>query len=293
MKYGAIDVGTNAARLLIGEVVHDSNRSFVKKISYTRIPLRLGDDVFTLGRVDVKKKLNFINTMRAFEIISDIFEVKQLKAYATSAMREAENADQIVSDIQSSTSIDLEIISGAQEAEVILGTFMLLDFDKGKPFVVIDVGGGSTEINVFKEGQKIASKSFKLGTLRILRGKFKPEVWDELGTWIAQFVNPNEDYMVFGTGGNINKAHKLLAHGPNESASIQELKDLKQELVSLDLSSRMKRFQLRPDRADVIVPALDIYIRVLANFKTESIHVPKVGLSDGMIYQMHLEDKKN
>ena len=207
MKYGAIDVGTNAARLLIGEVVHDSNRSFVKKISYTRIPLRLGDDVFTHGRVDVKKKLNFINTMRAFEIISDIFEVKQLKAYATSAMREAENADQIVTDIQSSTSIDLEIISGAQEAEVILGTFMLLDFDKGKPFVVIDVGGGSTEINVFKEGQKIASKSFKLGTLRILRGKFKPEVWDELGTWIAQFVNPNEDYMVFGTGGNLSLIH--------------------------------------------------------------------------------------
>ena len=127
MKYGAIDIGTNAARLLIGEVVHDDNRSFVKKISYTRIPIRLGNDVFSLGRVDVKKKSNLINTMKAFEIITDIFEVSHLQAFATSAMREAENADQIVMDIKSATGIDLKIISGAEEANVILGTFMLLE----------------------------------------------------------------------------------------------------------------------------------------------------------------------
>tara|TARA_B100001059_G_C17794625_1_gene562283 strand:+ start:859 stop:1740 length:882 start_codon:yes stop_codon:yes gene_type:complete len=291
MKYGAIDIGTNAARLLIGEVVHDSDRSFVKKLSYTRIPLRLGDDVFSLGRVDVKKKSNLINTMKAFEIITDIFEVSHLQAFATSAMREAENADQIVMDIKSATGIDLKIISGAEEANVILGTFMLLDFDKGQPFVVIDVGGGSTEINIFKEGEKVGSKSFKVGTLRILRGKFNEVVWSEISEWISSYIDSDEEYRLFGTGGNINKAHKLLAHGPNEAASVEELLRLRGELESLDLSSRMKKFQLRPDRADVLVPALDIYTRVISNFKSKFIHVPKIGLSDGMIYQMHLKEK--
>lgn len=290
MKYGAIDIGTNAARLLIGEVVHDSGRSFVKKISYTRIPLRLGDDVFSLGRIDVKKKLNLINTMKAFEIITDIFEVNELKAYATSAMREAENAEQIVTDIKSATGINLDIISGAEEANVILGTFMLLDFDKGRPFVVIDVGGGSTEINIFKKGEQVGSKSFKVGTLRMLRDKINPEVWGEITAWISDYLLPFEEYLIFGTGGNINKAHKLLAHGPNDAASIEELIGLKNELDSLDLSERMKKFQLRPDRADVIVPALDIYTNILANFKSKLIHVPKVGLSDGMVYQMYLQE---
>ncbi|MDB4649627.1 exopolyphosphatase [Crocinitomicaceae bacterium] len=293
MKYGAIDIGTNAARLLIGEVVHDSGRSFVKKISYTRIPLRLGDDVFSLGRIDVKKKLNLINTMKAFEIITDIFEVNELKAYATSAMREAENAEQIVTDIKSATGINLDIISGAEEANVILGTFMLLDFDKGRPFVVIDVGGGSTEINIFKKGEQVGSKSFKVGTLRMLRDKINPEVWGEITAWISDYLLPFEEYRIFGTGGNINKAHKLLAHGPNDAATIEELTRLKNELESLNLSERMKRFQLRPDRADVIVPALDIYTNILANFKSKLIHVPKVGLSDGMVYQMYLQENNN
>ena len=293
MKYGAIDIGTNAARLLIGEVVHDSGRSFVKKISYTRIPLRLGDDVFSLGRIDVKKKLNLINTMKAFEIITDIFEVNELKAYATSAMREAENAEQIVTDIKSATGINLDIISGAEEANVILGTFMLLDFDKGRPFVVIDVGGGSTEINIFKKGEQVGSKSFKVGTLRMLRDKINPEVWGEITAWISDYLLPFEEYRIFGTGGNINKAHKLLAHGPNDAATIEELTGLKNELESLNLSERMKRFQLRPDRADVIVPALDIYTNILANFKSKLIHVPKVGLSDGMVYQMYLQENNN
>ena len=291
MKYGAIDIGTNAARLLIGEVVHDSSRSFVKKISYTRIPLRLGDDVFSLGRIDVKKKLNLINTMKAFEIITDIFEVEHLQAFATSAMREAENAAQIVIDIKSATGIDLQVISGKEEANVILGTFMLLDFDKGQPFVVIDVGGGSTEINIFKKGEKVGSRSFKVGTLRILRGKFNEAVWSEINEWVSSYIIPLEEYRLFGTGGNINKAHKLLAHGPNEPASVDELLSLKAELESLDLASRMKKFQLRPDRADVIVPALDIYTRVMSNFKSKFIHVPKVGLSDGMVYQMYLKEK--
>ncbi len=292
MKFSAIDIGTNAARLLVGEVVKESDKSFVKKISYTRIPLRLGDDAFSQGRIDVKKKSNLINTIKAFQIISDIFEVNKMRAVATSAMREAENGSQIVEDIRQGFGIDLEIISGEEEANLILGTFMLLDIAKGQPFVVIDVGGGSTEINIYKGNQKIASQSFKIGTIRMLKGKVKKGIWVELNSWISNFVNVSESYMVFGTGGNINKTHKLLGIKSGNPIPIQELAVLKEKLKSLTLEERMKRYQIRPDRADVIVPALEIYTRILTNFKSPNIFVPKIGLSDGMIYQMYLEENK-
>ena len=292
MKFSAIDIGTNAARLLVGEVVKESNKSFVKKISYTRIPLRLGDDAFSLGRIDVKKKSNLINPIKAFQIISDNFEVNKMRAVATSAMREAENGSQIVEDIRQGFGIDLEIISGEEEANLILGTFMLLDIAKGQPFVVIDVGGGSTEINIYKGNQKIASQSFKIGTIRMLKGKVKKGIWVELNSWISNFVNASESFMVFGTGGNINKTHKLLGIKSGNPIPIQELAVLKEKLKSLTLEERMKRYQIRPDRADVIVPALEIYTRILTNFKSPNIFVPKIGLSDGMIYQMYLEENK-
>jgi len=292
MKFSAIDIGTNAARLLVGEVIQESNKSFVKKISYTRIPLRLGDDAFSLGRIDVKKKSNLINTIKAFQIISDIFEVNKMRAVATSAMREAENGPQIVEDIRQGFGIDLEIISGEEEANLILGTFMLLDIAKGQPFVVIDVGGGSTEINIYKGNQKIASQSFKIGTIRMLKGKVKKGIWVELNSWVSNFVNASESFMVFGTGGNINKTHKLLGIKSGNPIPIQEMAVLKEKLKSLTLEERMKRYQIRPDRADVIVPALEIYTRILTNFKSPNIFVPKIGLSDGMIYQMYLEENK-
>jgi len=290
MKFSAIDIGTNAARLLVGEVVKESNKSFVKKISYTRIPLRLGDDVFSVGRVGGKKKSDLMKTMKAFEIISDIFDVKRLRAVATSAMREADNGPSIVGEIKSSLGIDIEIISGAEEAQLILGTFMLLGIDKGNPFVVIDVGGGSTEVNVFKGGEKVASKSFKVGTIRLLRGKINTDIWSEISTWITSFVDLSENYVVFGTGGNINKAHKLLGLSSETPIDLNPMIELYERLKALSPKERIKHFQLRPDRADVIVPALDIYIRILNNFKASSIFVPKIGLSDGMIYQMYIEE---
>lgn len=292
MKFSAIDIGTNAARLLVGEVVKESSKSFVKKISYTRIPLRLGDDAFSLGRIDVKKKSNLINTIKAFQIISDIFEVNKMRAVATSAMRNAENGSQIVEDIRQGFGIDLEIISGEEEANLILGTFLLLDIAMGQPFVVIDVGGGSTEINIYRGNQKIASQSFKIGTIRMLKGKVKKGIWVELNSWISNFINTSESFMIFGTGGNINKTHKLLGIKSENPIPLQEMTALKENLKALTLEERMKRYQIRPDRADVIVPALEIYTRILTNFKSPNIFVPKIGLSDGMIYQMYLEENK-
>ena len=290
MKFSAIDIGTNAARLLVGEVVEESSKSFVKKISYTRIPLRLGDDVFSMGEVGAKKKSDLLKTMQAFRIISDIFEVKRLRAVATSAMREAENGSRIVQEIKTNLEIDVQIISGSEEAELILGTFMLLGLDQGKPFAVVDVGGGSTEVNIFKGGEKLASKSFKVGTIRLLKEKIKKEIWSDITNWIDSSIDPNADYLVFGTGGNINKAHKLLGLSSEDAIGLQEMSDLYEVMGVLTPEERMKRFQLRPDRADVIVPALDIYIRILNNFRASSIFVPRIGLSDGMIYQMFLEE---
>ncbi|HLU87550.1 MAG TPA: hypothetical protein VKZ44_07320, partial [Taishania sp.] len=171
MKFGAIDIGTNAARLLIGEVVKEDGRKFVNKVSYTRIPLRLGESVFDSGRINKKKAEQFIKTMRAFQLISELFEVKELRACATSAMRDAKNSEKIKTKILAETGIKIEVISGDEEANLIFGTFFLLDIEKSKPYIVVDVGGGSTEISIFKNGQKVNSKSFEIGTLRLLKGK--------------------------------------------------------------------------------------------------------------------------
>jgi exopolyphosphatase/guanosine-5'-triphosphate,3'-diphosphate pyrophosphatase len=287
MKYGAIDIGTNAARLLVGEVETIGGHSFVKKISYTRVPLRLGEEVFTSGKISKKKSEDFVKTIQAFKLISEIFEVNQLRAVATSAMREATNSVKIIEKIHEATGVEVEVISGDEEAELIFGTFFLLDFDKTMPFIVIDVGGGSTEVSVFEGGERVASKSFEIGTLRLLKEKVKQSIWSEIHDWIAQHVDLKSPHHIYGTGGNINKVHKLLGAGHMESLSLKEMKALREELNTMSVEERVDVYQLKPDRADVIVPALNIYIYILEELKSKKIIVPKIGLSDGMVYQMY------
>ena len=293
MKFGAIDIGTNAARLLVGEIEHEGGHSFVKKISYTRVPLRLGEEVFEDGKISKKKTEDFVKTIQAFKLISEIFDVKQLRAVATSAMREATNSKKIIEKILIETGVEIEVISGDVEAELIFSTFLLLDFDKTLPFLVIDVGGGSTEVSVFESGERIASKSFEIGTIRLLKGKVKNDVWSNIHEWIAEHVDLNSSHKIFGTGGNINKVHKILGVGQMESVSLEKMKDLRDKLGSLTLIQREDEYQLKPDRADVILPALDIYIYILDELKSSQLIVPKIGLSDGMIYQMYLDSTKN
>ena len=293
MKFGAIDIGTNAARLLVGEVEHEGGHSFVKKISYTRVPLRLGEEVFEDGKISKKKTEDFVKTIQAFKLISEIFDVKQLRAVATSAMREATNSKKIIEKILEESGVEIEVISGDVEAELIFSTFFLLDFDKTLPFLVIDVGGGSTEVSVFESGERIASKSFEIGTIRLLKGKVKNDVWSNIHEWIAEHVDLNSSHKIFGTGGNINKVHKILGVGQMESVSLEKMKDLRDKLGSLTLIQREDEYQLKPDRADVILPALDIYIYILDELKSSQLIVPKIGLSDGMIYQMYLDSTKN
>lgn len=292
MKFGAIDIGTNAARLLVGEVEKEGEHSFVKKISYTRVPLRLGEEVFEDGKISKKKTEDFVKTIQAFKLISEIFEVKKLRAVATSAMREAVNSKKIIEKILAETGVEIEVISGDEEAELIFGTFFLLDFDKTHPFIVIDVGGGSTEISVFERGERVAAKSFEIGTIRLLKDKVKKDIWSEIHNWIASHVDLKSPHQLFGTGGNINKVHKMLSSGQSESILVTDIKKLRDELSLLTVNERVDMYQLKPDRADVIVPAMNIYLYILEELNTSEIFVPKIGLSDGMIYQMHLNSKK-
>jgi exopolyphosphatase/guanosine-5'-triphosphate,3'-diphosphate pyrophosphatase len=288
VKYGAIDIGTNAARLLVGEVTTENGHSFVKKISYTRIPLRLGEEVFEDGKISNKKAIDFVKTIKAFRLISEIFEVRELRACATSAMREASNGLEIKELIKKETNVDIEIISGNEEADLIFGTFFLLDFDKNIAFIVIDVGGGSTEVSVFEKGERVASKSFEIGTIRLLKGKVNENIWKDIHSWIANHVDLETVHQIFATGGNINKVHKMLGAQHMETISVRKMKELREEINALTIDQRVEKFQLKPDRADVIVPAMDIYLYIMKELKCKNIIVPKIGLSDGMIYDMHL-----
>lgn len=290
MKYAAIDIGTNAARLLIGELIEDKGCSSVKKITYLRIPLRLGDDVFEDGKISKKKLEMFIKTISVFSLLAQIYDVKKIRAVATSAMRIAENSKNVVEEINAQTGVKIEVISGDEEAKLILGGFSLLNIHKKTAFIVIDVGGGSTEISVFESGLRIASKSFELGTIRILKGKTSAEIWSDLTMWIKQNVDVLEDHLLFGTGGNIEKAHDIIAQKADDSLSLIDLEKLQAELAPLTLGERMKRFSIKEERADVLVPALEIYIYILKELNIRTLQVPNIGLSDGMIYAMHKED---
>ncbi len=293
MKYAAIDIGTNAARLLVGEVMSKDQSFFIKKISYTRIPLRLGEDVFESGKVSKNKVDDFLKTMKAFKLISEIFDVQEVRAVSTSAMREATNADKIIDSIKEETGIKLEIISGDEEASLIFSNFFAMELDLSVPFVVIDVGGGSTELSVFENGEKIASKSFNVGTLRILKGKSDESVWENIHDWILKYVDLRSEHRIFGTGGNINKAHKMLGYSFEEPIGLDEMKELRDKLARLTIDERIDQFQMKPDRADVIVPALDIFSYILNEIGANSLMVPKVGLADGMIYEMYHRNNNN
>ena len=282
MRFGVIDVGTNAARLLIGEFKNETS----SEIYYTRIPLRLGDDVYSTGLISDHKITDFINTIQAFELICQSFHVSKIKAVATSAMRDAKNATEIIQLIQEKTGVELEVISGAIEANYILEAFTTLDFDKSMPFLVVDVGGGSTEISFFENGKRTASKSFELGTIRLLNNKESNEIWFNLSNWIKQNIPTDKVINVFGTGGNIGKAHKILDLKSSAPAHVNSLELLHEKLKSLTLEERMNQFKLKSDRADVILPALEIYLFIMKQINCTEIYVPKIGLADGIIHSL-------
>lgn len=293
MIYGAIDIGTNAARLLVGEVVLEDKSTFLRKVSYTRIPLRLGYDVFENGVISPEKELDFVKTIQAFKLISEVFKVRGLRACATSAVREASNGLEVQKRIEAETGVKIDVIDGDEEAHLIFGTFDLLNINKDVAYMVIDVGGGSSEVTIFDNGVKVAEKSFKVGTIRLLKEKTSDKVWSEIDEWIAINTNPKYTYRIYGTGGNINKCHKLLGKQIDDSISYREIDELHDKLSELSLTKRMFKYQLKPDRADVIVPALLIYKHIMRSMKAKEIVVPKIGLVDGIIYRLYHQEKSD
>lgn len=289
MKIAAIDIGSNAIRLLIEEIRNKSGKPYVEKVSLTRVPIRLGEDVFRSGEIPPKKVKQLVMTMRAFWYLMEVHGVEHFRACATSAMRDAKNRDAVLSTIKAESAIDIEVLSGESEAELIYGNYISQQLDKKWNHLFIDVGGGSTELTYIVRGVRMKSQSFNIGTVRALEQKIQKKTWDELKNWISQHVKDDEKLIAIGTGGNINTVFKMAGKKPSEKINVREIEEQFELIQELSYEDRIHKLKLKPDRADVILPACEIYLKILQLCRIREMIVPKIGLSDGMILKMFQE----
>ncbi|WP_395807009.1 exopolyphosphatase [Daejeonella sp.] len=283
MRYAAIDIGSNAIRLLIADILQNGKVVSFKKNTLIRVPVRLGDDAFLDKKISVKKIQELVKTMVAFRHLIDVYKVSDYMACATSAMREASNGSSIVSLIKSEAGIDLEIVEGQREANIIYASHIEESLDHKKNYLYIDVGGGSTELSVFSKGEMIASRSFNLGGIRILDNQDKDETWADMKEWVKQQAQTNKNLSGIGTGGNINKLFRMADQKDGTAITFIKLKSIYDYLNSFSLKDRINVLGLNQDRADVIIPATEIYLSVMKWGGVKQIFVPRVGLVDGII----------
>jgi exopolyphosphatase/guanosine-5'-triphosphate,3'-diphosphate pyrophosphatase len=283
LKYAAIDIGSNAVRLLIADIIKNQDAISFKKNTLIRVPLRLGDDAFLNQHISDKKAVDLVKAMQAFRNLIDVYKVSDYMACATSAMREADNGAEIVERVKTEANIDLEIVHGEREAKIIYASHVEQDIDKTKNYLYIDVGGGSTELSLFSEGQLQASRSFNIGTIRILDNQDKEETWNEMKEFIRENTRKFKNISAIGTGGNINKLYKLAEEKEGDPMSFNKLKSLYNYLNSFSLKERINVLGLKEDRADVIIPASEIYLTVMKWSNIKTIFVPSVGMVDGII----------
>ncbi|HEX4959147.1 MAG TPA: exopolyphosphatase [Lacibacter sp.] len=292
MKLAAIDIGSNAARLLISEVTEEKKGELqFNKLNLVRVPLRLGFDVFETGEISKQKINKVIETIKAYKHLLSIYEVKYLKACATSAMRDAKNAQEIIRKVKLETGVEIKVISGDEEASFIYENHIAENLDKEHSYLYIDVGGGSTELTFFADGKLKFKESFNIGTIRLLKGQVAETQWDEMKEFIKLGTKGHSDMIAIGSGGNINKVFSLSKRKEGKPLSLELLRDYLREMSSLSVEERMKAYKLREDRADVIVPALQIYVNVMRWSAIEEIYVPKIGLADGLIHLLYEEVK--
>lgn len=289
MKFAAIDIGTNAVRLLIKEIKIIDGAYDVRKISFTRVPLRLGEDVFETGKISNEKARNLVKVMRAFWYLMDVYGIEWFRVCATSAMREASNVEQVRELVLREANVTIELINGQEEADLIFRNFSVATFETNADFLYIDVGGGSLELTLIREGKRIRGQSFKIGTLRTIKGMVEDGEWDAVIEFVKHVSEGGDSIMAIGTGGNINRLHRLVRNPKNSPISISKLEELLNTLKAYNFEDRVKKFALKPDRADVIIPAAEIYIRVMKLAGADKIIVPKVGLSDGIVLKIHEE----
>lgn len=283
IRYAAIDVGSNAVRLLIADIVNENNEVVYKKNTFIRVPLRLGEDSFVRGKISDSKINDLVKTLSAFKNLMDVFSVSDYLACATSAMREANNSNEIVEVIKQHCGLKLEVIGGEREANIISANRIEERLDHNKQYLYIDVGGGSTELSIFNNGAFGASKSFDVGTIRVLDNKVDSSVWSSMQAWIRLHCSAFEQLSSIGTGGNINKYFKLSGAKEDSALSIKKLSLKYNSLKKISLEERIASFGLNADRADVIIPAGEIFLKIMHWANISEIYVPKVGLADGMI----------
>lgn len=279
----AIDIGTNAVRLFISSMEEYPTEVLYKKIAFIRVPLRLGDDVFTTGKIEEKKRKRLRETMQGFSYIMSAFNVEAYRAYATCAMREALNGEGIVQELKEASDLNVEIISGVKEAETIFAGGMKEVVDNDKTYLYVDVGGGSTEVVVYSKGTKVDARSFPLGTVRMLNDAVEKGEMKSFKAWLKSIYQKYTPDYIIGSGGNINKVHKLLNKKEKETITYQELEILYKYIKSFNLEDRERVLRLNTYRADVIIPAMKIFLTVGKTCQVNEIIVPKLGLSDGII----------
>ena len=289
-KYAAIDIGSNAVRLLISTVTEPENKPVTfKKTSLVRVPIRLGQDVFVNQYISDYNLMRMKDALKAFRLLMDCHKIEGYRACATSAMRNAKNSKSIIEDIKKETSIQIEVIDGNDEAAIIATTDLHELIQSDKNYVYVDVGGGSTEVTIYSEGKTIRSKSFKIGTVRLLNNLVSEQDWEEMRHWFTTHTKELQKIEMIGSGGNINHIFKASGKKSGNPLSFLYLSSYYQLLKSLTYEERISQLQMNQDRADVIVPATEIYLTAMKYSKAKHMYVPKIGLSDGIIKSLYNE----
>lgn len=293
MRLAAIDIGSNAARLLINDVIQGpQGRPDFVKLTLVRVPLRLGFDVFEKGEISEEKAEMFIKTIQSYKLLLEVYQVPHLITAATSAMRDAANARAILERVQRETGIEIRVISGEEEATYIYENHVAENLNNQESYLYIDVGGGSTELTFFSDGKLISKQSFNIGTIRLLKNQVHEEQWNEMKDFIRKKTSGYHHITAIGSGGNINKIFSLSKRKEGKPLNLELLRNYYKEFSNLSLAQRISLYQLREDRADVIVPALLIYINVMRWADADDIFVPKIGLADGLIHILYEQVKR-
>lgn len=287
-KYAAIDIGSNAMRLLITNIIEQKGKETqFNKSALIRVPIRLGQDAFTTGQISEENSHRMVDAMNAFRLLMNVYKVQKYKACATSAMREAHNGKEIVKLIQDKASIDIEIIDGKVEAAIIASSDLHNLMHTNANYLFVDVGGGSTEFTLFSKGNIVAAKSFKNGTVRLLNNMVDETVWNEIETWIKRQIEGYDDVILIGSGGNINKLFKMSEKNLDKPLSYKYIASEYKKLEAMTYEQRIAELGLNTDRADVIIPATKIYLHAMKSSGAKQIFVPKIGLSDGIVKAMY------
>lgn len=291
LKFAAVDIGSNAVRLLLCHVFEEGAEPVFKKAELVRMPIRLGEDVFRYGKISDEKIRQLNQTMRAFKILADVFGAIDFRACATAAMRDASNREEVVNYVSKNSGVDIEVIDGKTEAHIIYSNHVEEHLDFDKSYLYIDIGGGSTELTLFSNNKSVASQSFNIGTIRLLHDQVKKETWNAFKEWIKINTENYHPLIGIGSGGNINKLFKMADRKEHKPLATEKIKEIYDFLKEYSLEERILKLGLNPDRADVIIPATKVLLTVLKTAGIDQVYVPQVGLSDGIVHLLYEKHK--